>query len=600
MALEGATDLYASLTQAGRPSWLKSDLCWDVFLLSDGAATWGASDLYGLSKTLQTKCVNALFAYTTGFSDTDTHVLRHLARESGGAVFSMVGETEVAQASRAHRCVPWQLESITLAGTHDVLLAGRPHTIFPGQQLLLVGRGTPTSGADIVMHLKRGKQAHVVNIPIQHVIASELAPRVYGQVAVAQLEDFKEATEGVAKAYATHFRVTGRTCSLLMLESEADYKRYNIKPRADAFVVKSKPVAKMIRKVLQDIGNALGDARVAFLNWLKKLERTPGVTFKVSTALQTLLEALPAATFVVETSALQCKAHTRHGIPEALQKQLRSRPIDYNVVNAEARRRHRQLGAADALKALSCLIEKNPTDTVLARDVAFSAMQWQLGAHAYHLLHRVAQARPYEPQTYPAMARSLSQCGNVELALAYYEVALAGKWDWQFGEFHRILGIAYLRLLRRIVARHPTSVISDYAASRIPFVVKKIGMKQADLLILISWNTDDSDVDLHVMEPSGETCYYSHRNTKIGGHITIDVTQGYGPEMYILPKAIPGKYRARVRYYAVNRNRVSARTKVYATVIRNWGTTNETIQNRIVTLTEQQEMHDIATVSIEK
>ena len=57
-------------------------------------------------------------------------------------------------------------------------------------------------------------------------IASDLAPRVYGQIGVRQLEDLGTATEDFSKAYATHFRVTGKTCSLLMLETEQDYQRW--------------------------------------------------------------------------------------------------------------------------------------------------------------------------------------------------------------------------------------------------------------------------------------------------------------------------------------------------------------------------------------
>ncbi|CAF1336335.1 unnamed protein product, partial [Rotaria sordida] len=32
----------------------------------------------------------------------------------------------------------------------------------------------------------------------------------------------------------------------------------------------------------------------------------------------------------------------------------------------------------------------------------------------------------------------------------------------------------------------------------------------------MTWNTNDTDVDLQVIEPTGEACYYSHKNTAIG------------------------------------------------------------------------------------
>ena len=49
-------------------------------------------------------------------------------------------------------------------------------------------------------------------------------------------------------------------------------------------------------------------------------------------------------------------------------------------------------------------------------------------------------------------------------------------------------------------------------------------------------------MDLWVTDPNGEKCFYSHRNTKIGGHMSPDYTGGYGPEEFLLKRAQPGKY----------------------------------------------------------
>jgi uncharacterized protein YfaP (DUF2135 family) len=117
-------------------------------------------------------------------------------------------------------------------------------------------------------------------------------------------------------------------------------------------------------------------------------------------------------------------------------------------------------------------------------------------------------------------------------------------------------------------------------------------------MVIIAWNTDRTDVDLHVTDPAGEECYYSHRDTKLGGHITTDVTTGYGPEMFTLPKAPTGDYQVRVKYFSSDVNRASTRTKVYATIYRGWGTGQEQMMRKVVTLTEGKEMHDVATVKV--
>ena len=67
------------------------------------------------------------------------------------------------------------------------------------------------------------------------------------------------------------------------------------------------------------------------------------------------------------------------------------------------------------------------------------------------------------------------------------------------------------------------------------------------------------------------------RDTKLGGHITQDVTQGYGPEMFTLPKAAAGKHEVRVKYFAHDANRASTRMKVYATIYEGVGTPQEKV-----------------------
>ncbi len=121
-------------------------------------------------------------------------------------------------------------------------------------------------------------------------------------------------------------------------------------------------------------------------------------------------------------------------------------------------------------------------------------------------------------------------------------------------------------------------------------------MKRADVVVTITWNTDNTDVDLHVTEPSGEECYYGYRSTKTGGELTRDVTQGYGPEMYVNAKAPHGKYKVRAHYFASDRNRASARTKVYVRTFEDWGTAKERVREQVVTLEVGKEWHDIATL----
>jgi hypothetical protein len=630
LALEGASDLGLALAEAAAPAWGLKDKSagdakivppaegpWDVFLLSDAAVTWGQSDPHALVKALRGGAAGPLFAYATGLAGTDSHLMAHLARESGGAVFSVVGEAEVAKAATAHRTRPWEIIDVKIDGGSDLLVAGRPRAIFPGQNLLVVGRGTPgNQQPEVVLTLRQGAKQETARTQLASGVPSELAPRAYGQVAVDQLEELAGSAEEFATAYARQFRVTGRTCSLLMLETEDDYKRFNIKPEEDALVVQQKPAAALVNETLAKVAGSLADPKRALLAWLEKMEHMPGVEFKVPTAFRLALEKMPVESFQVAPPRLACQGRLWSDVPGELQEQLAAKELAYDAVAAEAQRRLQKWGPHDALRALSSLVESRPGDAATARDVAFSAMEWRLGGQAYHLLRRVAAARPYEPQTYHALARCLEEMAesgadggsaanetaakNADLALAYYEVALTGGWDGRFGEFKEIVAWDYLRLLRRIAAGRLQTSVPEFAAARLASLAEQQAAKGAgscDLVVIITWNTDRTDVDLHVTDPAGEECRYDHPDTKLGGHITRDVTQGYGPEMFTLPKAAAGKYQVRVKYYAEDANRASTRTKVYATIYDGFGTPNEKVTRKTVTLAAGKDMHDIATVA---
>ncbi|HET7500991.1 MAG TPA: hypothetical protein VFK02_08315 [Kofleriaceae bacterium] len=594
LALEGATDLGAALREAGHPAWLDGPSRHDLFLLSDGAATWGESDLHALGKKLDG--AGSLFAYQTGMAGTDSAMLVHLARETGGAVFSVTGESEIAEAATAHRARPWRLVGVEVTGGSDVLVAGNPTALYPGQSVLVVGRGAIAPGAALSLTVEQGDRRQVVKTPLAPPLASPLAPRAYGQIATAHLEELEAATESEARAFATHFRVTGRTCSLLMLESERDYERFGIRPDADDYVVKATPAAALFARALSQAYQTLGDPRAAFLALLARLEKNPDIKLQIPASYRTAIAQLPDAAFVVPSAPLATHVRLRSELPAELAPRLAAHDLDYDALTAEAAARRAHGSPDDALKALSSLVEENPGDAVLARDVGFSAMDLGLHAQAFHLFRRVAEARPHEPQTYRAMAQALAAMGKLDLALAYYEIPLMGQWDPRFGDLRTIVELDYLRFLRTLTRGNAPSSVRDYAQARLETLARKIGISRADIVVTITWNTDNTDVDLHVTEPSGEECFYRHRDTRSGGALTQDVTQGYGPEMYVLRSAPRGRYEVRAHYFASDANRMSARTKVYATVFENWGSKDETVTDKVVTLQAGKEYHEVATI----
>jgi tetratricopeptide (TPR) repeat protein len=588
LALEGATDLGAAFGELARTAPGS-----DVFLLSDGAATWGEGNVHALARTLRAGKAT-LFAYQTGLAGTDVAALAHLARETGGAVFSVTGAAEVTRASTAHRARPWQLVEARLAGATDVMIAGRPSALFPGQTVTVVGRGAIGKGATLELVVEQGGRRETVRTPLAAPLASPLTSRTYGQIATARLEELEDATTSVARAYASHFRITGRTSSLLMLETEDDYRRFDIKPDDDAYVVKATPAAALFEQQLGTMFDTLGDPKAQFLAHLARLEKHPTARFSPAGSYRALLAQLPASAFAVPSAPLATKLRDRRELPAPLLAMLAKHELDYDVVSADATGRRARGSAADALKSLSSLVEQSPGDAVLARDVGYSAMELGLRAQAYHLFRRVAEARPHEPQTYRAMAQALAAMDRPELAMAYFEIPLAGQWEARFGDLRTIVVLDYLRFLRGALRGQLAEPVRSYAQARLAALAKEARVDRADVVVTITWNTDNTDVDLHVIEPSGEECFYRHPRTRSGGELTQDVTQGYGPEMYVLRRAPAGTYNIFAHYFASDRNRASARTKVHVTIFENWGMPDERVTERVIALELGKQKHAIA------
>lgn len=607
LVLEGATDIGGAISACARPAWALAPATnadrWTTFLLSDGAATWGESDRNVIAHTLTTARRGPIFAYNTGIAGTDTAALAQLTRDAGGAMFSVVGEDEVGSASTAHKLRPYKLLSVSAGtGTEDVMIAGRPRYLYPGQPLFVVGRGTPAATAALSVEVESPTTGKPVTVALKLAPAqsSMLAVRAYGQVATNGLEEMGKSTELIAKSYAIHHRVAGETCSLVMLESDADYQRFNIKPEHEADVVATVLASATAARAELQLRESLGDPKAYMKRWLDDLKDKPGVTLRApfSDDFMHAVERMPSESFLVRPRPLEVKARSRDAIGSGdfLAQLAKPGGLEYEMVSTEATTRREKLGPADALKSMSSLVEQTPGDGILARDVGFTAMELGLPEHAFFLFRRVADARPWEPQSYKAMADVLAKMGMADLAILYYEVSLQGNWDSRFGEFHRIAAIDYARFLRRIDKGELKTSVPDFAKTRLAAMDKEVNLDGADLVIVITWNTDNSDVDLHVTEPGGEDCYYANRKTKHGGELTTDVTQGYGPEMYVMKKGRPGTYKIRAHYFARQRNRASACTKVYAEVIEKWGTPDERVTERTVTLAEGKQMHDVLDV----
>ena len=59
-----------------------------------------------------------------------------------------------------------------------------------------------------------------------------------------------------------------------------------------------------------------------------------------------------------------------------------------------------------------------------------------------------------------------------------------------------------------------------------------------DLRVSLAWDTDMTDIDLHVMQPDKVEAYYGNRYPKSGAEVSRDFRNGYGPEEFFVVRGV--------------------------------------------------------------
>lgn len=70
-----------------------------------------------------------------------------------------------------------------------------------------------------------------------------------------------------------------------------------------------------------------------------------------------------------------------------------------------------------------------------------------------------------------------------------------------------------------------------------------------DIKVVLVWDTNYNDVDLHIWDPNNDHCYWRELTGIPGAQLDIDDQDGYGPETFTMLDAVSGKYTVAVRYY---------------------------------------------------
>ena len=196
-----------------------------------------------------------------------------------------------------------------------------------------------------------------------------------------------------------------------------------------------------------------------------------------------------------------------------------------------------------AIRILTSIADLEIENASLFRLLGYRFKEYGEYAVEVYVCKKLTQWHPMEPQSYRDYALALADNGKYQAALDNLCIALKksyedNTWSWQNLGIEEVIRTE----ISRLIAKYPnlqTGKISKELLQAMP----------VDIRVVLNWNMNNVDLDLHVTDPKGENCYYGHRRTAIGGRMSRSVWQGYGPEQFVLEKAVKGKYSVFVNYY---------------------------------------------------
>ena len=225
-----------------------------------------------------------------------------------------------------------------------------------------------------------------------------------------------------------------------------------------------------------------------------------------------------------------------------------------------------------ALRVLSNLAEMDLDNRHLLRVLGYRLMQADAPALAVPVFEQVLAMGQEEPQSFRDLGLALAAAGKPQQALAPLYQVVVRPWDDRFDGIALIALDELTNLVARSTPRLDTRNIDPRLLQAMPL----------DLRVVLSWDADNSDMDLWVTDPNGERAYYGNRLTYQGGQMSQDFTGGYGPEQFSLRDAKPGKYKVEANYFGSRQQLVTGATTLMLRLTTHWGTPKQ--KDQMVTM----------------
>jgi hypothetical protein len=587
-------------------------------LFSDGLATYGDGGLPASRVPL--------FAVSSSAS-SDTVRLRHAAENSGGLLLDLAQVTPASAAAEL-RVQRTRLAAADAIGATEVVVDS--HFAHAGR-VRVAGRMNQPQ-ATLVLEVEAADGSRTTRrvavetsaVPAQAHGGLPVAAYRWAMLRLATLEADRERNREAIRRLGTHFSLVTSGTSLIVLDRVTDYVRHEIEPPPDLRTEYQRLMAQGGHRReadraahLERVVRRFQDRQAWWDNEFPKGEvpRPPAASIAESMARQRreagqserqppasmavprmappppsapapmappAAAAAAAAPRMMATGAPSSTIALKPWLPDSpYARRLRAAaPEQMYAIYLDERPSHVDstaffLDAADifsergqpelALRIVSNLAEMDLENRHILRVLAFRLLQAKQVALALPLLRKVLLLSPEEPQSYRDLGLALAADGQYQAAVERLWDVVARPWNERFPDIEMV-ALAELNAVR---AHAAASGVTLHLPQQDARLLRNLPL---DLRAVMSWDADNTDIDLHVTDPNGEEAYYGRQLTYQGGRMSRDFTSGYGPEEFALRHAKPGTYTVQARFYGHRQQIVSSATTLMLRLTTGFGT----------------------------
>lgn len=579
-----------------------------ALLFSDGLANWGAAaprfpvTLFALNASVQ----------------ADANRLRHMAEAANGQYLDLTVLSPEQVLADLTTIRP-RLAALSGNGVEDLVSA----SIHPeGGRLVLAGLVNEQKASVTVETVDgAGKRSQKrMSVPSSEDDSDGFAAKRWAGLRIASLQSDGIRNRAEILRLGEKFGVLSDETSLLALERMEDFLRYDVMPpwremRVE-FMVKRRrnPLdPKADQAQVEDLVRRFNELASWWERDFPKGEkpkpkpepygdRAVGAAPPAPRAMAVASPGSPSST----AKPAEIEIHLRKWVPDApYLRSLKDAPADQryaaylavrpNYANStaffiDAADIFFEAGQADlAVRILSNVSELGWSNRSLLRILAYRLEQAGRADLALPALTRVRDLAPEEPQSWRDLGLANAAVGNVQAAIDFLWHVASHRWDGRFAD----IDLISLGELNALAARAKTGDLSRVDAR----LVRNLPV---DIRTVLSWDADNTDMDLWVTDPNGERAYYGNRLTYQGGHMSRDFTGGLGPEEFMLKQAKPGRYVVQANFYGHRQQVLSPYTTVMLKFSTRFGTDQQKDEDIVLRLSGKGESVLVGTFEVKE